>query len=323
VGCCCCCCCCCCCRHRCRALVRAAGRRAAPAPLPGAGGGGGGRPALRRAPDGRQAGHRRRADHRDRRLGRVCHDGSRQQGAPPPHLHLLPPLFCCCCCCCRRCCCCHCRGYCGRRPTNPHSLENQAWRVQFKPRCARPAAPPTSPTPPTPPPTPTQPSLQVLVGAHAVLANGGVIAPSGVHMVALAAKRHSIPLVVLVGLHKLSPQVGGRARPLGGTGHAQAYGLLDARAASCSPHVLTGLLASPPLSLLLLPPLPPPPACSPWHCCSARSCGGGRRRWPPPLSQPPGRTAVPTRPGRDAQRLQVARLGRGLRRAGGVLRCGG
>jgi translation initiation factor eIF-2B subunit beta len=47
--------------------------------------------------------------------------------------------------------------------------------------------------------------LQVLVGAHAVLANGGVIAPAGVHLVALAAKRHSIPFVVLVGLHKLSP----------------------------------------------------------------------------------------------------------------------
>eukprot|EP00878_Enallax_costatus_P026085 GHUV01027962.1.p1 GENE.GHUV01027962.1~~GHUV01027962.1.p1 ORF type:complete len:346 (+),score=69.42 GHUV01027962.1:120-1040(+) len=46
---------------------------------------------------------------------------------------------------------------------------------------------------------------KVLVGAHAVLANGGVIAPSGVHMVALAAKRHSVPFVVLVGLHKLSP----------------------------------------------------------------------------------------------------------------------
>eukprot|EP00879_Flechtneria_rotunda_P033630 GHRR01037266.1.p1 GENE.GHRR01037266.1~~GHRR01037266.1.p1 ORF type:complete len:171 (+),score=60.02 GHRR01037266.1:743-1255(+) len=46
---------------------------------------------------------------------------------------------------------------------------------------------------------------KVLVGAHAVLANGGVIAPAGIHMVALAAKRHSIPFVVLVGLHKLSP----------------------------------------------------------------------------------------------------------------------
>jgi translation initiation factor eIF-2B subunit beta len=38
-----------------------------------------------------------------------------------------------------------------------------------------------------------------------LLANGGVIAPAVVHMVALAAKRHSIPFVVLVGLHKLSP----------------------------------------------------------------------------------------------------------------------
>lgn len=47
--------------------------------------------------------------------------------------------------------------------------------------------------------------LQVLVGAHAVLANGGIIAPCGMHMVALAARKHSIPFVVLVGLHKLSP----------------------------------------------------------------------------------------------------------------------
>lgn len=46
---------------------------------------------------------------------------------------------------------------------------------------------------------------KVLVGAHAVLANGGVVCPVGMHMVALAAKRHSIPFVVLVGLHKLSP----------------------------------------------------------------------------------------------------------------------
>jgi translation initiation factor 2B subunit (eIF-2B alpha/beta/delta family) len=46
---------------------------------------------------------------------------------------------------------------------------------------------------------------QVLIGAHALLANGGVMAPSGAHMVALAAKRHSVPFVVLAGLHKLSP----------------------------------------------------------------------------------------------------------------------
>lgn len=47
--------------------------------------------------------------------------------------------------------------------------------------------------------------LQVLVGAHAVLANGGVICACGINMVALAARKHSVPFVVLVGLHKLSP----------------------------------------------------------------------------------------------------------------------
>jgi len=46
---------------------------------------------------------------------------------------------------------------------------------------------------------------QVLVGAHALLANGGVIAPSGTALVAAAAKKHAVPFVVLVGLHKLSP----------------------------------------------------------------------------------------------------------------------
>jgi len=46
---------------------------------------------------------------------------------------------------------------------------------------------------------------KVIITAHAVLANGGVIAPAGTHMVALAARRHAAPFVVLVGLHKLSP----------------------------------------------------------------------------------------------------------------------
>ncbi|XP_057849118.2 uncharacterized protein LOC131060046 isoform X2 [Cryptomeria japonica] len=45
----------------------------------------------------------------------------------------------------------------------------------------------------------------VIVGAHAVLANGGVIAPAGLHMVALAAHRHAVPFVVLAGTHKLCP----------------------------------------------------------------------------------------------------------------------
>ncbi|KAK4801237.1 hypothetical protein SAY86_021724 [Trapa natans] len=45
----------------------------------------------------------------------------------------------------------------------------------------------------------------VIVGAHAVMANGGVIAPVGLNMVALAAKRHAVPFVVLAGSHNLCP----------------------------------------------------------------------------------------------------------------------
>ncbi|EFJ06519.1 hypothetical protein SELMODRAFT_186716 [Selaginella moellendorffii] len=45
----------------------------------------------------------------------------------------------------------------------------------------------------------------VIVGAHAVMANGGIVAPVGMHMVALAARRHAVPFVVLTGLHKLCP----------------------------------------------------------------------------------------------------------------------
>lgn len=44
----------------------------------------------------------------------------------------------------------------------------------------------------------------VLVGAHAVLANGGMLGVSGLHGVALAAQRHAVPFVVLTGLHKLA-----------------------------------------------------------------------------------------------------------------------
>eukprot|EP01025_Chloroclados_australasicus_P046169 TRINITY_DN5092_c0_g1_i4.p2 TRINITY_DN5092_c0_g1~~TRINITY_DN5092_c0_g1_i4.p2 ORF type:complete len:423 (-),score=64.03 TRINITY_DN5092_c0_g1_i4:140-1408(-) len=46
---------------------------------------------------------------------------------------------------------------------------------------------------------------KVLVGAHAVLANGGIIGTIGTHLIALAAKQHAVPFVVLVGLQKLSP----------------------------------------------------------------------------------------------------------------------
>ncbi|RRT68498.1 hypothetical protein BHE74_00044479 [Ensete ventricosum] len=43
----------------------------------------------------------------------------------------------------------------------------------------------------------------VIVGAHAIMANGGVIAPVGINMVALAAQRHAVPFVVVAGSHKV------------------------------------------------------------------------------------------------------------------------
>eukprot|EP01012_Entosiphon_sulcatum_P062636 TRINITY_DN8909_c0_g1_i1.p1 TRINITY_DN8909_c0_g1~~TRINITY_DN8909_c0_g1_i1.p1 ORF type:complete len:387 (-),score=58.27 TRINITY_DN8909_c0_g1_i1:18-1157(-) len=46
---------------------------------------------------------------------------------------------------------------------------------------------------------------EVLVGTRAVLANGGLVTRSGVHVVAVAAKEHSVPFVVCTGLFKLTP----------------------------------------------------------------------------------------------------------------------
>ncbi|CAI2178066.1 13061_t:CDS:2 [Funneliformis geosporum] len=46
---------------------------------------------------------------------------------------------------------------------------------------------------------------KVIMGTHAVLANGGLISVSGTQMVATAAKHHSTPVVVCTGLYKLSP----------------------------------------------------------------------------------------------------------------------
>ncbi|CAK7327295.1 unnamed protein product [Dovyalis caffra] len=45
----------------------------------------------------------------------------------------------------------------------------------------------------------------VVVGVHAVMANGGVIGPVGLNMVALAARKHAVPFVVVAGTHKLCP----------------------------------------------------------------------------------------------------------------------
>lgn len=46
---------------------------------------------------------------------------------------------------------------------------------------------------------------KVLLPAHAVLANGGLIAPSGCNMVALAAAENAVPIVSITGMFKLCP----------------------------------------------------------------------------------------------------------------------
>ena len=46
---------------------------------------------------------------------------------------------------------------------------------------------------------------KVLLPAHAVLANGGLVAPSGSHMLALAAAHNSVLVVCLTGMFKLCP----------------------------------------------------------------------------------------------------------------------
>ena len=45
---------------------------------------------------------------------------------------------------------------------------------------------------------------KVIVGAHGVMANGGLIATAGCHL-PLAAQHHSVPLVACAGLYKLTP----------------------------------------------------------------------------------------------------------------------
>jgi translation initiation factor eIF-2B subunit beta len=46
---------------------------------------------------------------------------------------------------------------------------------------------------------------KVLLPAHAVLANGGLVSPSGCNLVALAAAENAVPVVVLTGIYKLTP----------------------------------------------------------------------------------------------------------------------
>jgi len=46
---------------------------------------------------------------------------------------------------------------------------------------------------------------KVLLPAHAVVADGGLVTPSGCHAVAVAAKNHAVPVVCVTGLYKLCP----------------------------------------------------------------------------------------------------------------------
>jgi len=46
---------------------------------------------------------------------------------------------------------------------------------------------------------------KVVVGTHAVMASGGIIAPAGTHIVAMAAKHHSVPFVVCTPMYKMCP----------------------------------------------------------------------------------------------------------------------
>ncbi|TKY85123.1 hypothetical protein EX895_006203 [Sporisorium graminicola] len=47
---------------------------------------------------------------------------------------------------------------------------------------------------------------KVVLGAHAVLANGGLISAAGSYATALAAKQHSTPVMILTGVYKICPE---------------------------------------------------------------------------------------------------------------------
>jgi len=47
---------------------------------------------------------------------------------------------------------------------------------------------------------------KVIIGAHAVMADGGLLTQSGAHNVALAAKHHAVPVIVCAAIYKLTPQ---------------------------------------------------------------------------------------------------------------------
>lgn len=46
---------------------------------------------------------------------------------------------------------------------------------------------------------------KVIISTHAIMANGGLVAHSGAYQIALAAKEHSIPVIVVSAMYKLTP----------------------------------------------------------------------------------------------------------------------
>ncbi|KAK2556768.1 Translation initiation factor eIF-2B subunit beta [Acropora cervicornis] len=50
------------------------------------------------------------------------------------------------------------------------------------------------------------PFYKVIIGTHAVMADGGLRSIVGSHALALAAKHHSVPLIVCAAMYKLTPQ---------------------------------------------------------------------------------------------------------------------
>jgi len=47
---------------------------------------------------------------------------------------------------------------------------------------------------------------KVIIGTHAVMANGGLVAQIGTRLIAQSAQDRSVPVLVCCGLYKLSPR---------------------------------------------------------------------------------------------------------------------
>lgn len=46
---------------------------------------------------------------------------------------------------------------------------------------------------------------KVVISAHAIMANGGLIAQTGAYQICLAAREHAVPVIVVSAMYKLTP----------------------------------------------------------------------------------------------------------------------